>query len=59
MFSVETGGCLVQDEHGSISQKSTRQGQALHLPGTQGRPTFGEQCIVAVRQRLDKLVGVC
>ena len=50
-------GRLVQDQHRGVGQEGARERDQLPLPGGQPAPALADVGVVAVRQRLDELVG--
>ena len=57
-LSIHRRGRLVQDEHGSVLEHGAGDGEALLLPTGELDAPLTDEGIVAVRQRLDELVGV-
>src|SRR5512134_1668013 len=57
-FRIETGGRLVQDQNGSILQKSTGKSKSLCLPAAETRSAFANHSRVFLGQRLDKFMQV-
>jgi hypothetical protein len=55
---VERRGGLVQDEDGRVLEDGAGDGHALALAARQARATVAHDGVVAVRQRLDEVVGV-
>ena len=56
---VECGGSLVKDKYGGILEERTGDADALTLSARESDASVADNSVVAVGQRLYKLIGTC